>query len=597
MQRRVIMVDLKAKPYNLSDEDIAWVESTIAGMSDEEKVGQLFFQLTAGTDEEYLRSLVEKYHVGGIRYNGMPGAMVLEHNRVLQKYAKIPVLIACNPENGGDGACPDGTYVGSGVKVGATGKTEHARAMGRVSGAQSAAIGCNMAFAPIADILYNWECSEVLTRSFGNDAKRVAEMSLAYMEGAHETEGFGCTAKHFPGNGQDFRDAHMSNNNNMFGRQEWMETYGHVYKTLIDGGLEAIMGGHIMMPNFMRDTDPTVTDEQILPATLCPEIMTTLLRDELGFNGMVVTDASHMVGMTDRMKRCEMLPASINAGCDMFLFFNDMDEDFATMLNAYKTGVISEARMTEALTRILGLKAHLGLNKKAKEDLVPPAESLAAVLQNPEYKEYAAQISRDALTLVKYKEEGVLPLNPNKTKRIMIAHIKGAESPMAALAAMAMGGGANRKSNAEILRDMLIEKGFDAFIYESPLDKIKAQIAAGEKPSLNVYFAGKFAIEDFVAGQDLVITLCDVQNGRPSFGFSKGGGEIPWYSHELPVVAISIGVPTVLGELPMVKTYINAYDSKPHTMEALVDALLTGPEAFKGTDPIDSFCGLWDAHL
>ena len=275
----------------------------------------------------------------------------------------------------------------------------------------------------MCDILYNWQCSEVLTRAFGTNHKQVADMSVAYMDGAHETAGFACTAKHFPGNGQDFRDAHMSNNNNMFNKQEWMDTYGHVYKALIDGGLEGIMGGHIMMPNYMRDINPDIADEDILPATLCPEIMTGLLRDELGFNGMVVTDASHMVGMTDRMKRKEMLPASINAGCDMFLFFNDPDEDFNTMLDAYKTGVISEERMTEALTRILGLKAHMGLHKKAKEELAPSAEALPGVLQNPEFQTYAPQISRDALTLVKYKDEGVLPMNPEKTKRVMIVYI------------------------------------------------------------------------------------------------------------------------------------------------------------------------------
>ena len=98
--------------------------------------------------------------------------------------------------------------------------------------------------------------------------------------------------------------------------------------------------------------------------------MTGLLRDKLGFNGMVVTDASHMVAMTNRMTRREMLPLCINAGCDMFLFFNDPDEDFNTMLDAYKTGIISEERMVEALTRILGLKAKMGLHKLSKEELV-----------------------------------------------------------------------------------------------------------------------------------------------------------------------------------------------------------------------------------
>ena len=160
-----------------------------------------------------------------------------------------------------------------------------------------------------------------------------------------------------------------------------------------------------------------------------------------------------------------------------------------------------------------------------------------------------------------------------------------------------MGGQANKKNPAEDLRDRLIEKGFDAFIYESPLEKIKKQIAAGEKPNLNIYFAGKNAISDFKAGQDLVITLCDVANGRPSFGLSKGGGEIPWYVFELPVVAISVNAPTMLADIPQVRTYINAYDSKESTMEALVDNLLKGPEAFKGKDPIDSFCGLWDAKI
>lgn len=115
------MVNLKAKPYYLADEDIAWVENTIVAMTDEEKVGQLFFQLTMGVQEDYLKELVEKYHLGGIRYNGMPGAMVLEHNRTLQKYSKVPLIIASNPEAGGDGACPDGTHVGAGIKVGATG--------------------------------------------------------------------------------------------------------------------------------------------------------------------------------------------------------------------------------------------------------------------------------------------------------------------------------------------------------------------------------------------------------------------------------------------------------------------------------------------
>lgn len=591
------MVNLRAKPYCLSDADIAWVESTIAAMTDEEKVGQLFWQLTASQEDDYLKELMEKYHLGGCRYNGMPGEKVLAQNRILQKYAKVPVFIACNPETGGSGVCSDGTFVSSQVKLGATGKPEYAQAMGRVSGAQIAATGCNMAFAPVMDITYNWECEEILTRAYGNDPEKVAAMGYAYMQGLFETEGVASCAKHFPGNGQDYRDAHLSNNVNHFGLEKWMATYGKVYKTLIDGGLQAIMGGHILMPEYMKELHPDITPEQLRPATLCPEIMTDLLRNKLGFNGMVVTDASHMVGMTNQMKRKDMLPLAINSGCDMFLFFNDPDEDFAAMLDAYRTGVISEDRMTEALTRILGLKAAMGLNKKAKEALCPSDDVLHAALNNPEFKAVAPAVSKDALTLVKYKQPGVLPLTPEKTKRVMIVDVKGAEGPMAALMAMAMGGGKDRKTPAQKLQDRLNAKGFEAFIYESPLDQMKKKIAAGEKPSMNMYFAGKNAIADFVAGQDVVITLFNVSNGHPAFGLSKGGGEIPWYVHELPVVGISVSKPTMLADCPMLQTYINTYDANDDTLDALVDALMTGPEAFKGTDPIDAYCGMIDTHM
>lgn len=588
------MVDLKANPYYLSEEDCKWVEETIANMSEEEKVGQLFFQLTQSHEEEHLKELMEKYHLGGCRYNPAPGKDIQEQNRILQKYAKIPLFIACNTESGGDGACADGTLIGCGVKIAATGKEEYAYALGKMANEEAAAIGCNMAFAPVCDIYYNWENTEIATRAFGNDPERVAKMSAAYIKGAHTNPGFACTAKHFPGNGQDFRDAHISNNVNYFDAEEWDETYGMVYKTLIDSGLEAIMGGHIMLPKYAKALNPELTEEEMMPATLSPEIMTGLLREKLGFNGMVVTDASHMVAMTDRMKRSEMLPKAILAGCDMFLFFNDPEEDFTTMLKAYQDGVISEERMTEALTRILGLKAHMGLHKKSKEELVPQSQALEKTLGKEEYKEMQKAISKDCITLVKYKDKDVLPVTPERYKRIMIVHIKGSGGAMSELMKlMGMEGG----NAAELLKKKLCDKGFDAFLYESPLDEMKKQIQEGQKPDLNIYFAGKNAIADFVKDMDLVITLCDVSSGRPTFGMSKGGGEIPWYVFEIPVIVVGCGQPTMLADIPQARTYINTYDAKDSTFDALIANLMEGENSFKGIDPIDSFCGLFDARL
>ncbi len=585
------MVDLKAMPYYLQEEDIRWVEETISSMTPEEKVGQLFFQLTASQEESYLRELAEEYHVGGCRYNPAPGETIRQQNRTLQKYAKVPLFIACNTEAGGDGACQDGTYIGTGIKIGATQRTDYARDLGRIANREAAAIGCNMAFSPVCDIVYNWENTEVISRAFGSDPEQVASMSRAYIDGAHENAGFACVAKHFPGNGVDFRDAHLTNHVNSLSVEEWERGFGMVYRTLIENGLEGIMGGHIMLPEYVRRLRPDIKDEEMLPATLSYEIMTVLLRERLGFNGMVVTDASHMVAMTNRMTRREMLPLAINAGCDMFLFFNDPKEDFSTMLEAYQSGVIPEQRMQEALERILGLKAHLGLHRRQGS---APDRKSEEEGQREEAQRLQKAVSRDSLTLVKYKDPQVLPLTPERYRRIMVVHIRGAENGMTAFKKMLGMGG---EDAAQKLISRLQAKGFDVFLYESPLDVMKQQAAEGIKPDLNIYFAGKNAIADFVKDMDLVITLCDVDLGRPVFGFSKGGGEIPWYVHEIPVVVIGCGQPTMLADIPQARTYINTYDAQESTMDALVEALLSGPEAFPGKDPIDSYCGLWDARI
>jgi beta-N-acetylhexosaminidase len=593
------MVDMKAKPFYLSDEDCKWVEDTIAGMSIEEKIGQLFFNMGSSRDEDYLKMTVNQYHIGGIRYNPASAAEVREQNRILQENSKIPLIIACNTENGGNGACSDGTMIAPQTKIGATKDVRYAYELGRMSNKEAAAIGCNLSFAPVSDILYNWENPVIGLRTYGNDVNQVCEMTKAYMDGAHTNEGFCCAAKHFPGDGLDFRDQHVANSVNSMSCEEWDATYGKVYQNLIDNGLEAIMAGHIMQPAYTRHFNPDIKDDDIQPATLSPELIEGLLRKKLGFNGMVLTDASHMVGLTCRMKRSEMLPRTIAAGVDMFLFFNEMDEDFASMMEGYNSGVITEERLSDALHRILALKAHMGLNKKAKKDIVPPVSEMEKIVGCDEHQAMAKEISDKAITLVKYKDDDVFPIVPERYKRIMIVYVKGLSSGgMGAVIGKMMGG--NKKNPAERLQEKLVAKGFDAFIYESPLDQMAKRAAAGEKVDMNMYFAGKTEIKEFRENQDLIITLVDIAGGfqpvaRPGFGMTKGGGEIPWYVHELPVVVVSCGQPFVLADIPQARTYINTYDSADQTLDALVEKL-SGKSIFKGQDPVDSFCGMWDTH-
>ena len=591
------MVDMKANPFYLSDEDCKWVEDTIAGMSLDEKIGQLFFNMGSSRDEEYLKMTVDKYHIGGIRYNPGPADEIHEQNRILQENSKIPLIIACNTENAGDGACVDGTTIGSQTKIGATRNVQYAYNLGYMSNKEAAAIGCNLSFAPVSDILYNWENPVIGIRTYGNDVDRVAEMTKAYMDGAHANPGFCCAAKHFPGDGLDFRDQHVANSVNDFGCEEWDATFGKVYQNLINNGLEAIMAGHIMQPAYTRHFNPEIADDDIMPATLSKELITDLLRGKLGFNGMVLTDASHMVGLTCRMKRKDLMPAAIAAGIDMFLFFNDMDEDFEAMKQGYLDGRITEERLSDALHRILALKAHMGLHKKAKTELVPPKAQVHEIIGCEAHKAMQKEISDKSVTLVKYKDKDVLPMTPEKYKRIMIVYVKGLEAP--GLGSLMH---KNKVSPAEKLKEKLEGKGFEVFIYESPIQKMMKEAEAGGRPNINLYFAGKDTIKDFVGKQDLIITLVDIAGGfqpvaRPSFGMTKGGGEIPWYVYELPVIVIGTKQPFVLADIPQARTYINTYDVLDSTFDALVDKLTTGAEAFVGQDPVDSFCGVWDTKL
>ncbi len=604
------MVNFKAAPFNLSDEDIKWVKDTIDSMSIEEKVGQLFFNLGMTKDENYLKGIVSKYHIGGARYQGGNALEVHQQNKILQENSKVPLLIACNTESGGDGACSDGTMLGDHVKIGATNKIENAFEFGRMANKEAHAIGCNMSFAPICDINLNWRNPIISNRCFSNDADVVANMSVQYMKGAMTNDGFACAAKHFPGDGLDERDQHLAPSINTYGTEQWMNTFGKVYKSLIDAGLPAIMAGHIMLPSWEKEISPEITEEEMMPATLSKPLLQGLLREKLGFNGMVVTDASHMIGLTCMMKRSEVLPHAIAAGCDMFLFFNDMEEDFGYMLEGVKSGIITPERLQEALERILALKASMGLNKKAKTEIVPAVEKVSDIVGCAEHKAFAKKIADEAVTLVKSKED-IFPITPEKFKRIMIVPVRGAgNSGMFAL--MKKG-----RPVENDLKAVLEARGFEVTVFEEPIAKILAEVQEAQyeakrtnNPDLvkqvlgknmNLYFAAKSRVDDFVSKQDLILTLGQVKSygavvERVSWGMGKGGGEIPWYVHELPVVVASVGHPFLLSDAPFTKTYINCYDGKMDTLEALADKL-TGKSEFKGVDPVNAFGDIWGTRI
>ena len=443
-------VDLTAKPYYLNEEQIKWVKDTIAGMSLEEKIGQLFINMGSSREEGYLKGVLDNYHIGGVRYNPGTAEEVYDQNKILQENSKIPLLIAANTEAGGDGACTDGTYVGHEIKVAATRDEHLAYRMGQIAGEEAAAIGCNWSFAPIVGLLKNWRNPILSVRTWSDDPDLNIKLSLAYMKGIQEF-GIAPAAKHFPGDGSDERDQHLSFAPNHSTVEEWDNSFGRVFQALIDAGVPSIMAGHIGLPSYVRYFNPDATlQEANLPATLNKYLITDLLRKKMGFNGVVVTDASHMVGMTGTMKRRDLLPTAIAAGVDLFLFFNDPDEDLQWMMDGYKNGVITDERLNDALMHILGLKAHIGLNKGFKFLEHSKYEQLAHI-GKPENKKVAHEVTDKAITLVKNKEH-IFPISPAKQKRVLLVDVKGHEGGFG----MIMGGSSKRP--VDVMKELLDRK-------------------------------------------------------------------------------------------------------------------------------------------
>ena len=271
------MVNLKVKPYNLDEQSISWVEETLASMTIEEKIGQLFIHMGSSREEQALKDSLVDYKFGGVRYNPGTAEQVLEQNRILQENSKIPLLIAANAETSPNGAFMGGSDLGSAVKVAATGNVNHAYEMGRIAGRECEAIGCNWTFGPVADIIMNWRNPVVQTRTFGNDANVVLDMTKAYMKGFMESNTI-CAVKHFPGDGVSERDHHLSNSINSLSCEEWDETFGKVYSGLIEEGLHSIMVGHIMLPSYeAKYNKDLVEGGEIMPATVSKAIVTDLL--------------------------------------------------------------------------------------------------------------------------------------------------------------------------------------------------------------------------------------------------------------------------------------------------------------------------------
>ncbi|NSW53241.1 MAG: glycoside hydrolase family 3 protein [Anaerolineae bacterium] len=573
-------MDLKAKPFYLNDADIRWVESTLAGMDRKEKVGQLFCLMFMGEDgAAYLRQLeADGIRPGGMLARTMPGIVAQNTVRAMQAQAKIPLLVPANLERGGDGMAADGTQFANPLQIAATDDETHAYRLGLIAGREGRAVGCNWAFAPVIDIDYNYHNPITNTRTYGSDPDRVLRMAKAYMKGLQEC-GLAVSIKHWPGDGVDGRDQHLLTSVNTLSVEEWDATYGKVYQGMIDAGARTVMSAHIMLPAYSRKLRPGIQDTEIHPATLADELNNDLLRGQLGFNGLVVSDATPMAGFAAAMRRDLSVPGMIASGVDMYLFSVNIHKEFQMMLDGIEKGILTEARLDEAVTRILALKASLKLHKQqADGSLVPGIEALS-VLQCEQHQAWARECADLGVTLVKDTQH-LLPLDPATHKRVLL-YVLGDKGGF-------MGEG---KPTHERFVTRLEENGFEVTKFD--YDAMRGPAAWGSPISRDpLGFLSNFDVVLYYAS---LTTASNQTAVRITWGFPMGV-DVPKFVHDIPTAFVSVANPYHLQDVPMVKTFVNAYTPSEYVIDAVVDKLV-GKSAFKGINPVDPFCGYWDARL
>ncbi len=573
------MVDLKTKPFYLSDEEVKWVNNTLEKMTLDEKIGQVFVDMLWGNTDEEIKERIDAYHISGFRYTNLKPEELYHQNKMVQEYSKIPALIAANVESGGNGAVSGGVRIGDPVAIGASHNPENAYYMGYYGCKEAAAVGCNWTFAPIVDINQNWRNCVVSNRCFGSDADMVLEMAKEYMRGASDA-GVACCMKHFPGDGMDERDQHIVTTINTSSCEEWDATYGKVYKGMIDAGVQSVMIGHIQLPSYSRKLRPGIKDEEIMPATVAKELLTDLLRDQLGFNGLIITDATHMVGLTSKKKRSEFVPGAIEAGCDMILYYRDKEEDVTFMKEALESGMLSKERLDEAVMRVLAMKAMLKLPQKKLEGTLMPPESGLSVIGCEEHVKKANEVIDQSITLVKNTKDQ-LPLKPETHKRIMLYSIDSGASM-----AKMMGGSTDTVES--MMKEYLEEAGFEVTTFNPESGNGKLLLASTP-------------VRQFVSQYDAVILVANVSgfsqsNERRLHWSMPMGPDIPWYVTEMPTVFVSVNNPFHLIDVPMVPTYINAYSPDRDVIRQVVEKI-TGKSEFKGESTVDAFCSAWDTRL
>jgi len=548
------MLDVEETGYPVS-----WAMMVLSKMTLEEKVAQLIMPWVLGdfspegsTDHDRLETMIDSFGIGGVIVSvGSPSEVAVKLND-LQNHSEYPLLVGADLETGAGfrfGGGVDGptnivlggaTMFPSLMAFGATGDPELAYELGRITGLEAKAVGVHVPFAPVLDVNNNPENPIISIRSFGEDPTEVAKMGVSFVRGIQDN-GSIATGKHFPGHGDTEIDSHIAlpvfEHDNQ--RLEGIELVP--FQAAIDAGMRAIMTAHIAVPGLSNNR---------LPATLTEEVLTDLLRAQLGFEGIVFTDAMDMAAVDRAFPSGEASVRAILAGADVILMPRDVGEAIGAIADAVRSNRIEEERIERSVSKLLRLKEEMGLHEQRLVD-VNKVPSLVGI---PSHIEEAQEVADRSMTLIR-NGGNLLPLLGTRTARVMSVSYQNGNNSISG-------------------------RYFDGRLRETYLRLNRTSVNRASHPAVYDRLLGQAERTNLVVVSIYSNFAGQVELPEETVDFIK---ELS--ARNISHIVVSFGSPYLISEFPEVQGYLLAWSSSEVSQKAAADALL-GKFAITGKAPI-----------
>jgi beta-N-acetylhexosaminidase len=563
--RMVLLSLFMAFPLNVFAQNMRWVDSTLATLNLREKVGQLFVAefvaLYTHQDHpayQYALEMISTYHIGAFILGGGNTLDIPLITNKLQHASKVPLLINGDLEAGMSYTHPwrlsrgwtdrlpkyisgGGTAFPSQMAIGATGNSRYAYDLGFVTAREARAVGIQWSNSPVADVNNNAGNPIINTRSYGEDPRMVGKMVDAYVRGARDGKMLS-TLKHFPGHGDTREDTHMGLPSLPFDMQRLNTIELVPFRAGIAAGADAVMTAHLALPKI----DPTGR-----PATLSHPVLTGILRDTLGFNGIIITDGMRMQGITDKFSPAEAATAAIEAGADAILASEDLDAAYNGVIQAVRNGRLPEERINASVRRILLAKARVGLDVRRTVDI----DSVFQIVGSPEFQRTAEEISDASVTLLR-NAKNTIPLG--RTASLHIVTVTEEPQP-------------------QVGTDLLTEIG--PFVASAALTRVSNETGRERFAAITASLGQSDVI---LVGVYLSVIAWkgDRRFARPLEEFLDSLGSLP-----KPVILVAFGDPYILGKLPETQVVLTPY-SGATLAEQSVARVIAGRVIARGKLPV-----------